>query len=56
MLVAKVTPTLNKTVAEANWKVETLNPKDPYGNTENLNKEEVIQAVEKAGYMAQKLS
>ena len=51
--VAKVTPTLNERVGEANWKVETLNPKKILTvTTENLNKGEAI----KAGYKAEKLS
>jgi copper chaperone CopZ len=55
--VAKVTPTLNETVREVNWKVDTLNPKKILTvSTENLNEEEVIKAVEKAGYKAEKLS
>jgi copper chaperone len=55
--VAKVTPTLNETIGEANWKVDTLNPKKILTvTTENLNEEEVIKAVEKAGYKAEKLS
>lgn len=55
--VAKVTPTLNDTVGEANWKVDTLNPKKILTvTTENLNEDEVIKAVEKAGYKAEKLS
>ncbi len=55
--VAKVTPTLNETVGEANWKVDTLNPKKLLTvTTENLNEDEVIKAVEKAGYKAEKLS
>ena len=55
--VAKVTPTLNETVGEANWKVDTLNPKKVLTvTTENLDEEQVIQAVEKAGYKAEKLS
>jgi copper chaperone len=54
--VAKVTPTLNETIGEANWKVDTLNPKKILTvTTENLNEEEVIKAVEKAGYKAEKL-
>lgn len=55
--VAKVTPTLNETVGEANWKVDTVNPKKILTvTTENLDEEQVIKAVEKAGYMAEKLS
>ena len=55
--VAKVTPTLNDTVGEANWKVDTLNPKKVLTVTaENLSEEDVIKAVQKAGYTAEKLS
>jgi copper chaperone CopZ len=54
--VAKVTPTLNEVVGEANWKVDTLNPKKLLTvTTENLDEEQVIKAVEKAGYKAEKL-
>ncbi|RYE37811.1 MAG: copper chaperone [Sphingobacteriales bacterium] len=55
--VAKVTPTLNETVGEANWKVDTMNPKKILTvTTESLDEEQVIKAVEKAGYKAEKLS
>jgi copper chaperone len=55
--VAKVTPTLNETVGEANWKVNTLNPKKVLTvTTESLDEEQVIKAVEKAGFKAEKLS
>ncbi|GEO09333.1 heavy-metal-associated domain-containing protein [Segetibacter aerophilus] len=55
--VAKVTPTLNKTVGETNWKVDTVNPKKVLTVTsENLDEEQIIKAVEKAGYKAEKLS
>jgi len=55
--VAKVTPTLNETIGEQNWKVDTANPKKILTVTaENLNEADVIKAVEKAGYKAEKLS
>lgn len=54
--VAKVTPTMNQTVGEQNWKVDTGNPKKVLTvTTENLSESDVIQAVEKAGYRAEKL-
>lgn len=54
--IAKATPTLNEIVGETNWKVDTLNPKKILTvTTENLNEEEVIKAVEKAGYKAEKI-
>jgi copper chaperone len=55
--VAKVTPTLSETAGAANWKVDTLNSKKILTvTTENLNEEDVITAVEKAGYKAERLS
>jgi copper chaperone len=55
--VAKVTPTLKETVGERNWKVDTLNPKKILTvTTKNLDEEQVIKAVEEAGYRAEKLS
>jgi copper chaperone len=55
--IAKVTPTLNETAGEANWKVDTQNPKKVLSvTTENLDEEDVIKAVEKAGYKAERLS
>jgi copper chaperone len=54
--IAKVTPVLNETVGENNWKVDTANPKKLLTvTTENLNETDVIKAVEKAGYKAEKL-
>ena len=54
--VAKVTPTLNQEVGEQNWKVDTTNPKKVLTVTsENLSEADVIKAVEKAGYKAEKL-
>jgi len=55
--IAKVTPTLNEVIGKNNWKVDTLNPKKVLTvTTENLDEQEVINAVEKAGYKAEKLS
>ena len=55
--IAKVTPTLNKEIGEGNWKVDTLNPKKVLTvTTEDLDKSQVIKAVQKAGYKAQELS
>lgn len=55
--VAKVTPTLNQEVGEQNWKVDTANTKKVLTvTTENLSEADVIKAVEKAGYKAEKLS
>ncbi len=54
--VAKVTHTLNETVGEKNWKVDTLNPRKILTViTEDLNEDAVIEAVEKAGFKAERI-
>ena len=53
--IAKVTPTLNEVIGENKWKVDTSNPdKILIVTNENLTEQEVINAVEKAGYKAEK--
>jgi copper chaperone CopZ len=53
--IAKVTPTLNEEIGENKWKVDTANPnKILIVTNENLTEQEVINAVEKAGYKAEK--
>lgn len=55
--IAKVTPTLNNEVGEGNWKVDTVNPKKILTvSTDKLSEDEVIKAVEKAGYKAEKVA
>ena len=55
--VAKVTPVLNETAGEANWKVDTQNPKKVLTvSTDKLSEEEVITAVKKAGFKAEQLT
>ena len=55
--IAKVTPVLDETVGKNNWKVDTASPGKVLTVTaENMSEEEVISAVEKAGYKAEKLS
>ena len=54
--IAKVTSVLNETFGENNWKVDTQNPKKILTvTTENGSENEVIKAVEKAGYKAEVL-
>lgn len=54
--IAKVTPVLNETFGEGNWKVDTQNPKKVLRvSSEDATQKEVIQAVEKAGYKAEEL-
>ena len=55
--IEKVTPTLNERIGEGNWKVDTLNPKKVLTvTTEELDKSQVIEAVQKAGYKAEELA
>ncbi len=54
--IAKVTPVLNETFGENNWKVDTQNPKKILTvSTDNNNENDIIKAVEKAGYKAEEL-
>jgi copper chaperone CopZ len=54
--IAKVTPTLNNVIGEANWKVDIQNPKKILTvQTEQLEVRDVINAVEKEGYKAEKV-
>lgn len=54
--IAKVTPVLNETFGQDNWKVDTQNPKKILTvSTEDANETDVIKAVEKAGYRAEEL-
>ena len=55
--VAKVTPSLNATVGEGNWNVDTANPKKILTVTNGkVEKEEVIKAVKKAGFKVEELT
>ena len=55
--IAKVTPNLNEVAGETNWKVDIQNPnKTLTVNGGGITEEEVIQAVEKAGFKAVKTS
>ena len=52
--IEKVTPQLNKIIGENNWKVDTTNPQKILSVTNNnLDKTEVINAVQAAGYKAE---
>lgn len=55
--VAKVTPVLNKTLGENNWKVDLQNPKKVLTvSTEDANINSVIKAIETAGYKAEEIA
>ena len=52
--VARVTPSLNETIGENNWQVDTQNPNKILTVSGGvINKSEVIKAVEKAGFKAE---
>ena len=55
--MAKVTPALNETIGENNWQVDTQNPSKilTVSGTE-VNKDEVIKAVKKAGFKAEEVN
>jgi copper chaperone CopZ len=55
--IAKVSPVLNETFGENNWKVDTQNPKKILTvTTENESDDDVIKALEKAGYKAEEIA
>ncbi len=55
--IAKVTPMLNETLGENNWKVDTQNPKKILTvSTVEININKIINAVERAGYKAEKIN
>ena len=55
--IAKATPVLNETFGKNNWNVDTQNPKKVLTvSTEEENINEVIKAVEKAGYKAEEIA
>ena len=54
--MASVTPFLNKAVGENNWKVELESPEKTLTVTSDANEASVIQAMEKAGYKAEKIN
>ncbi len=53
--VAAVTQTLDANIGKGNWNVDTSNPDKTLTVTGNSTDEEVISAVEKAGFMIKKL-
>lgn len=55
--VARVTPALNATVGEGNWQVDTANPKKILTITsDKVAKEDVVKAVQKAGFKVEELT
>lgn len=55
--ITKVTSVLNEMVGENNWKVDTQNPKKVLTvSSDQVTTNEVIEAIKKAGYQAEKLN
>ncbi|MDQ2721294.1 MAG: heavy-metal-associated domain-containing protein [Bacteroidota bacterium] len=55
--LSKVTPVLNETFGEKNWKVDTQNPKKILTvSARDTSVKEIINAVEKAGYKAEEIN
>ncbi|ANE50735.1 heavy-metal-associated domain-containing protein [Flavisolibacter tropicus] len=55
--IAKTTPYLNEAVGESNWNVDVQDPNKVLTVSANptVNEKTVIQALEKAGYTAEKI-
>ena len=54
--IAKVTPVLNETFGETNWKVDIKDPKKVLTvSTADAKEDDVIKALEKVGYKAEEL-
>ena len=53
--IAKVTTVLNKAIGQNNWTVDIQNPNKILTATTGLEKSDVIEAVQKAGYKAEPL-
>jgi hypothetical protein len=54
--VANATPFLNEALGKDNWEVDTNSPSKVLTVIGETNQTKIIQAVEKAGYRAEKLS
>jgi len=53
--IAKVTPFLNEAVGKDNWEVDISNPSKVLTVVSEANDTKVVEAVEKAGYKAEKV-
>ena len=54
--IAKVTPVLNEAFGENRWKVDSQNPKKILTvSSDNTTENDIIKAVEKAGYKVEEL-
>jgi copper chaperone len=53
--LATVTPYLNETVGEANWKVDITDPSKILSVTGGTNESKIVEAVQKAGFKIEKV-
>lgn len=55
--IAKTTPYLNEAVGESNWQVDVQNPDKilTVNASEKVDEKTVVQALEKAGYTAERI-
>lgn len=55
--IAKVTPSLNETIGQNNWQVDTQNPNKVLTvSGTQVSKDEVIKAVKTAGFKAEEVN
>ncbi len=55
--IQKITPVMNESFGEGNWKVDTSDPKKILTVTsDHVSNDDVKKAVEKAGYKAEELA
>lgn len=53
--VAKVTPFLNEAIGDKNWQVDYNNPQKILSVETDIQADEIIKVVERAGFKAEKL-
>ncbi|MCZ8354718.1 MAG: cation transporter [Cyclobacteriaceae bacterium] len=53
--VAKVTPFLNEAIGDKNWQVDYNNPQKILSVETDIQVDEIIKVVERAGFKAEKL-
>jgi len=53
--VAKVTPFLNEAIGDKNWQVDYNNPQKILSVETDIQSDEIIKVVERAGFKAEKL-
>lgn len=54
--VSTVTPFLNEVAGENNWQVDLVDPKRTLSVSENIDAKKIVEALQKAGYKAERLA